>query len=140
MADLTSPKHLISLLQPHVKLKAQQRSKLSKLNLIRGGRIMIFMCTYQVDRDKQADTQAFFANMTDDQIAGEYPDGVSQIGRWHDVPNGNGWIVVETDNQEALTSWIMGWSGQCKFPTVTPVVDDDNARKLVKAMLAAQQG
>ena len=36
--------------------------------------------------------------------------------------------------------WIMGWSGQCKFPTVTPVVDDDNARKLVKAMLAAQQG
>jgi len=140
LADLTSPKHLISLLQPHVKLKAQQRSKLSKLNLIRGGRIMIFMCTYQVDRDKQADTQAFFANMTDDQIAGEYPDGVSQIGRWHDVPNGNGWIVVETDNQEALTSWIMGWSGQCKFPTVTPVVDDDNARKLVKAMLAAQQG
>ena len=53
---------------------------------------MIFMCTYQVDRDKQADTQAFFANMTDEQIAGEYPAGVSQIGRWHDVPNGNGWI------------------------------------------------
>ena len=29
---------------------------------------MIFMCTYQVDRDKQADTQAFFANMTEEQI------------------------------------------------------------------------
>ena len=26
---------------------------------------MIFMCNYQVDRDKQSDTQAFFANMTD---------------------------------------------------------------------------
>ena len=46
---------------------------------------MIFMCTYQVDRDKQADTQAFFANMTEEQIAGEHPDGVTQIGRWHDV-------------------------------------------------------
>ena len=101
---------------------------------------MIFMCTYQVDRDKQADTQAFFANMTDEQIAGEHPDGVTQIGRWHDVPNGNGWIVVEADDQEALTSWIMGWSGQCTFPTVTPVVEDDTARKLVKAMLASQQG
>jgi hypothetical protein len=56
---------------------------------------MIFMCTYQVDRDKQTDTQA---------------------------------------------SWIMGWSGQCTFPTVTPVVEDDTARKLVKAMLASQQG
>ena len=53
---------------------------------------MIFMCTYQVDRDKQADTQAFFASMTDEQIAGEYPDGVSQISRWHDIPNG----LVET--------------------------------------------
>ena len=99
---------------------------------------MIFMCTYQVDRDKQSDTQAFFANMTDEQIAGEYPDGVTQIGRWHDVPNGNGWIVVEADDQEALTSWIMGWSAQCKFPTVTPVLEDAPARKLVKAMLASQ--
>ncbi len=34
---------------------------------------MIFMCTYQVDRDKQNDTQAFFANMTEEQIKREYP-------------------------------------------------------------------
>ena len=99
---------------------------------------MLFMCTYQVDRDKQADTQAFFANMTDEQIKGEYPAGVKQVGRWHDVPNGNGWIVVETDNQEALTSWLMSWSGQCTFPTVTPVVEDEAGRRLVQAMLASQ--
>jgi len=55
------------------------------------------------------------------------------------VPNGNGWIVVEASDQEALTTWIMGWSGQCTFPTVTPVVDDATARKLVNAMLAAQK-
>ena len=72
---------------------------------------MIFMCTYQVDRDKQADTQAFFASMSAEQIAGEFPSGVNMVGRWHDVPNGNGWIVVEASDQEALTSWIMGWSG-----------------------------
>ena len=35
------------------------------------------MCTYQLDRDKQAETQAFFANMTDEQIAGEYPSDVT---------------------------------------------------------------
>tara|TARA_S200000501_G_scaffold172954_1_gene162924 strand:- start:262 stop:567 length:306 start_codon:yes stop_codon:yes gene_type:complete len=99
---------------------------------------MIFMCTYQVDRDKQAETQAFFANMTEEQIAGEYPNGVKQISRWHDVPNGNGWVVVETDNQEALTSWIMSWSDSVIFPVVTPVVGDDTARKLVKAKLALQ--
>ena len=52
----------------------------------------------------------------------------------------NGWIVVEANDQEALTTWIMGWSGQCTFPTVTPVVEGDTALKLVKAMLASQQG
>ncbi|MEE2789693.1 MAG: DUF3303 family protein [Myxococcota bacterium] len=101
---------------------------------------MIFMCTYQVDREKQADTQAFFAHMTDEQIAGEYPADVKQIGRWHDVPNGTGVIIVETDNQEALTNWIMGWSAQCTFPIVKPVLDDEGARKAIKALLAAQQG
>ena len=39
---------------------------------------MIFMCEYQVDRDKQSDTQAFFANMTDEQAAGEFPAGVKK--------------------------------------------------------------
>ena len=101
---------------------------------------MIFMCTYKVDRDKQTDTQAFFANRSDEQIAGEYPDGVKQIGRWHDVPNGKGWIVVESDNQEALTSWLMGWSGQCTFPTVTPVLGDEAGSKLIKEMLLSQEG
>ena len=57
---------------------------------------MIFMCTYQLDRDKQAETQAFFANMTDEQIAGEYPADVKQIGRWHDAANGSGLIIVDT--------------------------------------------
>ena len=55
---------------------------------------MIFMCTYQIDREKQADCQAFFATMTEEQIAGEYPDGVKQIGRWHDLPNGRGVVIL----------------------------------------------
>ena len=29
---------------------------------------MIFYSEYQCDRDKQADTQAFFAHMTDEQL------------------------------------------------------------------------
>ena len=47
---------------------------------------MIFMLTYQIDRDKQVECQTFFTQMTDEQIAGEYPEGVKQIGRWHDMP------------------------------------------------------
>ena len=42
-------------------------------------------------------------------------------------------FIVETDNQESLTGWIMGWSGACTFPIVKPVLDDANARKAIKA-------
>jgi len=38
--------------------------------------------------------------MTDEQITGEYPADVKQIGRWHDVANGSGVIIVDTNNQE----------------------------------------
>ena len=54
------------------------------------------------------------------------------------MPNGNGVIIVETSDQEALTSFIMSWSGMCTFPIVKPVVDDATARKLMKAMLDSQ--
>ena len=38
---------------------------------------MIFMLTYQIDRDKQVECQTFFTQMNDEQIAGEYPEAVS---------------------------------------------------------------
>ena len=43
-------------------------------------------------------------------------------------------------DQEALTSWMIEWSTQCTFPIVTPIVGDDKARELIKAMLPVQQG
>ncbi len=52
--------------------------------------------------------------------------------------NCRGWAVIEADSQEAFTSWMMGWSGQATFPLVTPVMDDADGRKLVKAMLDSQ--
>ena len=48
--------------------------------------------------------------------------------------------LATTDNQESLTGWIMGWSGACTFPIVKPVLDDANARKAIKAMIANQKG
>ena len=95
---------------------------------------MLFYVKYQVDRDKQADTQAFFANMSEEERAKEAPDGVSLKGRWHDLPNGWGVAIVEAESQEALTAWTMSWSGACTFPVITPVVDDDTGTKLLKQM------
>ena len=48
------------------------------------------MFKYQVDRDKQMDTQAFLASMSDEMIAGEFPEGIKNVARWHDVANVTG--------------------------------------------------
>ena len=95
---------------------------------------MLFYVKYQVDRDKQADTQAFFANMSEEERAKEAPDGVNLVGRWHELPKGWGAAIVEAESQEALTAWTMSWSGACTFPVIKPVVDDDTGTKLLKQM------
>ncbi|MDG1156856.1 MAG: DUF3303 family protein [Litorivicinaceae bacterium] len=71
--------------------------------------------------------QSYFANMTDEEIANEAPEGVKIICRYHDVPNGTGFTVIEAEDQEAMT----------QFPIVKPVVDDQTARRLIKQMEAS---
>ena len=95
---------------------------------------MLFYTKYQVDRDKQSDTQAFFANMSEEERAKEIPDGVNLVGRWHDLPNGWGVAIVEAEAQEALTGWAMSRPSACTFKIIIPVVDDDTGTKLLKQM------
>ena len=38
---------------------------------------MLFLVTYQVDRDKQVECQTFFANMTNEQIENESAVGMT---------------------------------------------------------------
>ena len=99
---------------------------------------MIFYVEYQCDRDKQSEAQTFFANMTDEQIAGEIPDGLHLISRYHDLPNGCGFAIVETNSQESITAWTLSWASLCTFPVIKPVVDDQTGRRMIKEMLASQ--
>ena len=66
---------------------------------------MLFYVKYQVDRDKQSDTQAFFANMSEEERAKEIPDGVNLVGRWHDLPNGWGVAIVEAESPRGY-DWL----------------------------------
>ena len=95
---------------------------------------MLLYVKYKVDREKQSDTQAFFANISDEERTKEIPDGVNLVGRLHDLPNGWGVAIVEAEAQEALTGWAMSRSSACTFPVITPVVDDDTGTKLLKQM------
>ena len=98
---------------------------------------MKFLVTWRLHEDKRHEIFEAFSQMTPDDDEAQL-DGMNLIGRWHDVPNGNGVIIIETDNQENLTSWMMSWSSMCTFPIVKPVVDDQTGRKLVKELIASQ--
>ena len=97
---------------------------------------MVFFATYECFTDMKGQAQSYFANMTDEEIAHEAPEGIKIICRYHDVANGTGFTVIETVDQEAMTQWIMGWSSFCHFPIIKPVVDDESARRLIKRMEA----
>ena len=94
---------------------------------------MIFMVEFKIDRDRYAEDMKLFANMSDEDIAAECPPNMRQIGRWHDLPNGTGIAIIEATDQEKLTSWLMTWAPTNTFPVIKPVVDDETARRIIKA-------
>ena len=59
---------------------------------------------------------------------------VTLLARYHDVPNGTGITILETDDQEAMTAWTLGWATMCHFPIIKPMLDYDAARTLIKKM------
>ena len=97
---------------------------------------MIFFATYECFPDKKEQAQSFFANMSAEQIAAEVPPNVKILARYHDVPNGTGITILETDDQEAMTAWTLGWATMCHFPIVKPMLDDNAARALIKQLEA----
>lgn len=76
-----------------------------------------------------------FVSMTAADLAADCGKGINMIGRWHDIAEGAGVIIAETDCHGALSSWVLKWSefGECK---VTPVLNDQDA----KIVLAAKFG
>ena len=97
---------------------------------------MIFFATYECFPEKKEQAQSFFANMSAEQIAAEVPPNVKLLARYHEVPNGTGITILETDDQEAMTAWTLGWATMCHFPILKPMLDDNAARALIKQLEA----
>jgi hypothetical protein len=95
---------------------------------------MLFHIEYELFSDLKEQAQAYFADMSEEEIATEFPEGMTVIGRWHDIANGSGLMIADVSSEEALTSWMYGWSSLATFPVVKPVLDDGSARRLIQSM------
>lgn len=92
---------------------------------------MKFLVTWVCHPDKRQDAYTTFAQMTD---ADDEADrgGVKLIGRWHDVASGSGVAIGESDDAAAVQAWALNWNGVLD-PEITPVLDDAEAKALIKA-------
>ena len=96
---------------------------------------MLLMVNWELYPEKKLDAFTAFSQMTAEDDAADVGSEITVIGRWHDLASGTGVAIIESDSAEAVSSWMYNWA-EVISSTVTPVLDDEAARAVVKAKLA----
>ena len=97
---------------------------------------MKLMVFWQLHPDKRHDVFSAFAGMDLADYQSLQGPNVTMIGRWHDVMNGTGVAIVDTDDAEALSKWLMNWHSVADYDTV-PVLNDEEAHALCRQAVEA---
>ena len=93
---------------------------------------MKFMLTYAFTTDNWVSGLKRF---TSGDPTKEFPEGVTMIGRWHDVASRSGIAIVESNSAESLMNYAMKWN-DILDTTITPVVEDAEAGQLAAELIA----
>jgi hypothetical protein len=94
---------------------------------------MKVMVTWQMYPGELHETLGKFATMSpQDEAAAMGPD-VKLIGRWHDVAQGRGVAIFETDNAAAISGYALNWNGAMDLET-SIVLDDEETRTLGQSL------
>jgi hypothetical protein len=96
---------------------------------------MKFMVKWKIHEDKRQEVMDMFAKMDLEEYKTHHGPEINLVGRWHDIVRLQGWMVFETDNQEALNLWLTTWIAVCDFQ-IAPVVEDDEAHETVRKFLS----
>ncbi len=95
---------------------------------------MKFMVNWRVQDNRRHEALKLFSGMSKEEAASEFGD-LKVIGRWHDLVGFTGVAIVETDDPDDLMAWLLQWNDMVDIET-TPVLDDDEARKLGRKTIA----
>lgn len=96
---------------------------------------MKFLITWTLHEEKRHDTLALFAQMSDEQENSMMPEGMSLIGRWHDLVGGTGAAVYEVENASVISAYALQWNRFMDLEIV-PVVDDNEAKAVGQQLVA----
>ncbi len=95
---------------------------------------MLVMVSWELYPETKMDAFAAFSQMTPEDDATDLGLDVKMIGRWHDLAAGTGTAIVESASVDAVYSWVVNWAPMISA-TVTPVLDDEGARNVIKEKL-----
>ena len=92
---------------------------------------MLFLSRFKVREATRHETYKLFASLPLDgpELAGV--EGVTIVGRWHDVVAGDGVAIIECDDPNVLAAWSVQWNGVLDL-SIVPVLDDAAAQAAVK--------
>jgi hypothetical protein len=64
---------------------------------------------------------------------GQPPQGVTMIGRWHDVSNGTGFAISEANDTSAMARWALEWNDVMELE-VHPALNDEQLGAVLAGM------
>ena len=92
---------------------------------------MKFMVTWRLHPDKRDAAIEGFARMTAEDDKRDMGENIKLIGRWHDMSEGTGVAICESDDPLAMATWALHWSTVLDLQTRV-VLDDQEARAVGK--------
>ena len=86
---------------------------------------MQFMVQYEFGVAQREAAEARFL-----ETGAQPPEGVTLLGRWHDVAGRKGYMVVEADDVMPVAAYLRSWTDLLTFD-ITPVVSDEQIGQII---------
>ena len=94
---------------------------------------MKFMVNWSIDQDAWLPILEKWTSMTAEERA-DAGEGVTIIGRWHDLSSRTGVAIIEASDAAAIMSYLGQWNPHMDMD-VSPVLADEESVPACKAIL-----
>ncbi|MDE3001871.1 MAG: DUF3303 family protein [Gemmatimonadota bacterium] len=96
---------------------------------------MKFLVTWKVSEDKWLNILDVYSSMSAEE-RGDVGEGVSLVGRWHDLADKSGVAVMESEDISAVFAYLGRWNPHMET-TVRPVLEDEDAAEAGRVIVSA---
>ena len=93
---------------------------------------MKMMIAWELHPEKRSEIISGFSKMDLADYQAQQGDTIEVLGRWHDIVNGRGVAICETDDSEALSRWLLKWNAGVDFE-IAVVHDDEEAHAIIRS-------